>query len=299
MDIIIASGANYFKIDGFPILVGRCVTNRKADDPPPHPHDLTEIEHSHDFAELSIVIQGSGIQCLEGVDLPITAGDVFLLQGQQRHYFHSRQDLIMLNVMYDPEQLEFPESELRKIPGYCAMFLLEPSFRKQHRFTSRLHLERFHLAQVQAICEEMSFESNSNIPGRQVVLRAKLLELIVFLSRAYLSGESTEAHALLRVGEIIGNLESNFKRNWKLDELAKLGHMSKSNLLIIFRKATGQTPIDYLMRLRIQRAMEMLKTGGRTVTEIAFAVGFNDSNYFTRQFKKVSGLTPLQFRHRS
>ena len=72
------------------------------------------------------------------IDFPVTAGDVFLLQGRQRHYFHDRQDLDLVNIMYDPEKIGLPENELRRMPGYCAMFILEPTYRRQHRFASRL-----------------------------------------------------------------------------------------------------------------------------------------------------------------
>jgi AraC-like DNA-binding protein len=296
MKTLIADGADYFGMTGFPILVGRSITNLKPDDPPPHPHDLTEIEHSHDFCELVIVRQGQGLQNLEGMDLPITAGDVFLLQGHQRHFFHDRNELILYNVMYNPAQIALPENELRCMPGYCAMFMLEPAYRQQHRFASRLHLKRVQLAHVQAICDEMEKECFNHHPGYEIVLRAKLLELIAYLSRIYTQGDSTEAQALLRVGDVIGALESDFPKDWKLDELARIGHMSSSTLLTVFRKATGQTPIEYLVRLRIQRAMELLRQTDATITEIAFKVGFNDSNYFTRQFRKAIGIPPRQFR---
>ncbi|MDF7825473.1 helix-turn-helix domain-containing protein [Pontiellaceae bacterium B12227] len=299
METLIADGHDYFGMTGFPILVGRSITCPTGDDPPPHPHDLTEIEHSHDFCELAIVKQGRGLQSLEGMDMPITAGDVFLLQGRQRHFYHNRKDLIMYNVMYNPDLILWPENELRCMPGYCAMFLLEPTYRKQHRFASRLHLKRLQLAHVQSICDEMEKECTERSPGYEIVLRAKLLELIAYLSRAYMQGDSTETQALQRVGEVIGAMENDYAKGWKLDELAQIAYMSKSSLLTVFRKATGQTPVDYLMRLRIQRAMEMLRQTDHTVTEIAFAVGFNDSNYFTRQFKKVSGLPPRQFRAQS
>ncbi len=294
MKSLIADGVDYFGKDGFPILVGR---SRPADIPA-GTNDLTEVEHSHDFCELVIVSKGGGIQCLEGMDLPITAGDVFLLQGRQRHYFHNRQDLELINVMYDPEKVLLPENALRRMPGYCAMFLLEPTYRKRHRFASRLHLKRIQLAHVETLCSEMEQECTNRIIGHEVVLGAKLQELIAYLARAYTQGGSTETRALLRVGEVIRAMENDFAKDWKLDDLAQLAHMSKNNLLKIFRKATSQTPIDYLMRLRIQRAMELLHQSDDTITETAFAVGFNDSNYFTRQFKKVTGTTPRQFRAR-
>jgi len=290
----IADGIHYFGLTGFPLAVRRVRT--EAAHAPSHPHDLTEVEHSHDFCELVIVTHGSAMHMLEGKEFPVTAGDVFLLQGRQRHYFYDREALDLINIMYDPEKIGLPENELRKLPGYCAMFLLEPAYRRQHRFASRLHLKRVPLAHAEQLADEMEQESENSEPGYEVALRAKLLELMVYLSRAYTSTDTTEAHALLRVGNVIGALENDFSRDWKLDELLKIAHMSRSNLMRIFRKATGQTPIDYLVRLRIQKAMDMLRNTDLSITEIALEVGFNDSNYFTRQFRGVIGKTPREFR---
>ncbi len=198
--------------------------------------------------------------------------------------------------MYDPEKIGLPENELRKMPGYCAMFMLEPAYRRQHRFASRLHLKRVPLAHAERLAEEMEKESEETGPGYEVALRAKLLELLVFLSRAYTKTDTTEAHALLRVGNVIGALENNYAKEWSLDELTAIAHMSRSNLMRVFRKATGQTPIEYLIRLRIQRAMELLRNSDLSITEIALEIGFNDSNYFTRQFRRVLGESPRSFR---
>ncbi|WP_372846273.1 AraC family transcriptional regulator [Pontiella sp.] len=294
MNSTIADGIHYFGHTGFPLAVRRVQT--ESDHAPSHPHDLTEIEHSHDFCELVVVTRGSAMHMLEGAAFPVTAGDVFLLQGRQRHYFFERTNLDLINIMYDPEKIALPENELRRMPGYCAMFLLEPSYRRQHRFASRLHLKRVPLAQVERLAEEMERECEQEISGREVALRAKLLELMVFLSRAYTGSDATEAHALLRVGHVIGALENDFSRDWTLAELLEIAHMSRSNLMRVFRKATGQTPIEYLVRLRIQRAMAMLRNTDLSITEIAMAVGFNDSNYFTRQFRRILGESPRSFR---
>lgn len=294
MKSTIADGIHYFGLSGFPLAVLRVQTD--SEHAPSHPHDLTEVEHSHDFCELVIVTHGSAMHMLEGNGFPVTAGDVFLLQGQQRHYFYNRENLDLINIMYDPEKIALPENELRRMPGYCAMFMLEPTYRRQHNFASRLHLKRVPLAQVEQFAEEMEAECGGEKAGHEVALRAKLLELMVYLSRAYTNSDTTEAHALLRVGNVIGALENDFSRDWKLDELLTIAHMSRSNLMRIFRKATGQTPIGYLVRLRIQRAMEMLRNTDLAITEIAMEVGFNDSNYFTRQFRRILGESPRSFR---
>lgn len=293
-DFQIADGIDYFGPAGFPLAVRRVCTD--PDHAPSHPHDLTEVEHSHDFHELTIVTHGSAMHKLEGDEFPVTAGDIFLLQGRQRHYFYDRKELDLINIMYDPEKIELPENDLRRMPGYCAMFMLEPNYRRQHRFASRLHLKRVPLAHVEQLAEVMENESEEQSPGHVVALRAKLLELLVYLSRAYTSTESTEAHALLRVGNVIGALENDYLREWKIDELLKIAHMSRSNLMRVFRKATNQTPIEYLVRLRIHKSMEMLRNTDLSITEIALEVGFNDSNYFTRQFKRAVGIAPRTFR---
>ncbi|MEX0323821.1 MAG: AraC family transcriptional regulator [Puniceicoccaceae bacterium] len=294
MDSIIADGINYFGLTGFPLAVRRVKTDEEHT--PSHPHDLTEVEHSHDFSELTVVRKGSAMHSLEGKEFPVGAGDIFLLQGRQRHYFYERKDLDLINIMYDPERIGLPESELRQLPGYCAMFLLEPAYRRQHRFASHLHLTPVPLAHVEQLAEEMERECELAEPGHEVALRAKLLELMVYLSRAYTRTDTTEAHALLRVGNVIGALEKDYSRDWKLEELLEIAHMSRSNLMRVFRKATGQSPIEYLVRLRIQKAMSLLRNTDLTITEIALQVGFNDSNYFTRQFRKTTGQAPRKFR---
>jgi transcriptional regulator GlxA family with amidase domain len=67
-------------------------------------------------------------------------------------------------------------------------------------------------------------------------------------------------------------------------------------LLRVFRQATGKSPIDYLIGLRIEAAKRLLRQSDLGMTEIALEVGFGDSNYFARQFRVVAGRTPSEFR---
>ena len=302
MDSILAKGSNYFDIQGLSLILGKSQSHPpppQPGDPPPHPYDLTEVNHHHDFCELVIVSNGIGIQCLEGADLPISAGDVFLLQGKQSHYFHHREHLELINIMYDPQLLKLPENDLRRMPGYSAMFILEPRHRKEHKFASRLQLNREQLIFVESLVATMMAEQTERRPGFEVLLRAKLLEIITYMSRAYLGEKSRESQSLLRVTKVISAIELNYSKEWKLDDLVKLSGMSKSNLLTTFRKATGNSPLAYLLTVRIQRASEMIRNSNKNITEIAFAVGFNDSNYFTRQFKKITHVSPREYREKN
>ncbi|PIY48354.1 MAG: AraC family transcriptional regulator, partial [Armatimonadetes bacterium CG_4_10_14_3_um_filter_59_10] len=63
-----------------------------------------------------------------------------------------------------------------------------------------------------------------------------------------------------------------------------------------FRNATGCSPLDYLVRVRIHHAMELLKEADLSIAEVARRVGFADSNYFSRQFRALVGSSPRGYR---
>ncbi|MCB0166075.1 MAG: helix-turn-helix transcriptional regulator, partial [Anaerolineae bacterium] len=64
----------------------------------------------------------------------------------------------------------------------------------------------------------------------------------------------------------------------------------------VFKKKTGYAPIDYFIRLKIQKACELLETTDQQVSEIGHSLGYPDIYYFSRLFKKVVGLSPRQYR---
>ena len=63
-----------------------------------------------------------------------------------------------------------------------------------------------------------------------------------------------------------------------------------------FAEQVGMTPVEYLASVRVQRALALLKTTTLNVTEVAYRVGFSDANYFSRTIKRITGLTPTEFR---
>jgi AraC-like DNA-binding protein len=82
----------------------------------------------------------------------------------------------------------------------------------------------------------------------------------------------------------------------RLAALASLAGLSVPHYGVLFREQTGFSPIDWFIRLRIQRACELLDTTAGSVSEIGRQVGFTDPYYFTRCFHRVVGLPPRQYR---
>ena len=95
-------------------------------------------------------------------------------------------------------------------------------------------------------------------------------------------------------------IHDNYARELSLTEVAEAVHLSRFHLARVFRKSLGVSPHQYLIRLRVNRAGWLLSVGSneRSVAEVASAVGFADQSHLTRHFKRVTGVTPRQFRAR-
>lgn len=289
-----ALGRNYFSGSGLRIAALR--VRSAGDHRASHPHDLTEIEHNHDFMELVIMVRGRAQQRLEGEDYAVSSGDVYILPSRSRHYFYDINDMELINILFDPARVPLPLAELRKITGYSALFLLEPHYRRRHKFSSRLRLRPEALAEARRIGEEMIDETRRRQPGADAMLLSKLISLIVLLARQYGKNPTVKGRELLRIGSVLGRMECEYQKPWRVDELCRLAGMSRSTFLRAFERAIGHTPIDYLIRLRVAAAMALLTSTQHPITEIAFRTGFSDSNYFARQFRRITGKTPSHHR---
>jgi transcriptional regulator GlxA family with amidase domain len=109
------------------------------------------------------------------------------------------------------------------------------------------------------------------------------------------SSENSTA-GLLRFSEAVAWMEENYARQSSVAELARRAAMSERHFLRMFRKTFETSPLEHLIRLRIRRAAELLETGGCNITETGYKCGFSDSNYFSRQFRRILGMSPRQYR---
>ena len=249
--------------------------------------------HTHEFTELVIIVGGRGVHFSGQETYEIIAGDAFVVTGA--HGYKDTEQLNLVNILFHPRRLALPLAEARKLPGYHAFFALEPQYRRYHRFKSCLHLGLDQLSRVSGLLDEMEKELAERRPGFEFLVTALLMQLIGFLSRAYARMRAPSSRPLLRLGAVLSYLESHYTEPVRVEALAGIAHMSQSSLLRAFRSATGHAPIEYLIRLRLLRACELLRVGEFNITETALRTGFSDSNYFTRQFRRVFGITPREY----
>jgi len=138
---------------------------------------------------------------------------------------------------------------------------------------------------IRAIYREHAFSALARLPGRIV---AEVLPLLAGRPGA------GEGHPVLP--KAFAFMEKNFATRVGLAEVAAACHISPAHLARVFRRATGQTVVGYLQRLRIGRACEQLATTGKPLLEVAFDAGFESIEHFHRLFRRECGVTPRAYR---
>jgi len=95
-------------------------------------------------------------------------------------------------------------------------------------------------------------------------------------------------------------IEENYdKDEISLNTVAAWVNLSPNHFSTIFGQETGETFVEYLTRIRMEKAKQLLRTTNMRTTDIAFAVGYRDAHYFSNLFKKTQGCTPREYRSRS
>lgn len=99
------------------------------------------------------------------------------------------------------------------------------------------------------------------------------------------------------VNKAMKYIEENYNKPITLDDLCSSININKSYFCTIFKEHTGETFSRYLSHYRIKKAKKLLKDTNLSITDIALTVGFNSVNYFNNNFKRLTDMTPAQYRN--
>ncbi|MFH9938773.1 helix-turn-helix domain-containing protein [Streptomyces murinus] len=91
-------------------------------------------------------------------------------------------------------------------------------------------------------------------------------------------------------------MDRDYARPLDVPALARVAHVSPAHFARTFRATFGETPHRYLQRRRVERAMYLLRESDRSVTDIAFEVGFGSPGTFSRTFRDIVGSSPRAYR---
>ena len=133
-----------------------------------------------------------------------------------------------------------------------------------------------------------------------LLLKSKLYEFFYLLFKyRYVNRHYTDDtyQKYQKLKEMIGYLEQHYAEPIQIDHLATTFGYSKNHFMNIFKQHTGTSCMDYLIRMRLEKACEKLVQTNQSVQEIASQVGFTNLSNFNRQFKQHFHLTPRQYRN--
>jgi len=151
---------------------------------------------------------------------------------------------------------------------------------------------------LQSPFRQLIREVSAILPHRTRGMRTALDYLVIeatrLLEKEREGGSFIASHpAVMRAREI---LDHHPAEHWKLAELSKLAGLSPSRLSECFAHDIGMSPHQYLLRTRIELAKEALQQSDVSVTDIALDLGFSSSQHFASTFKRITGVTALDFR---
>jgi AraC-like DNA-binding protein len=109
---------------------------------------------------------------------------------------------------------------------------------------------------------------------------------------------SNRLGALDRVRPALEHIQRHLNENVTRDELARCANLSPARFNTVFRETMGLPPMAYVRKLRMQKAMQLLRRGGLNVSQAAHALGYCDPFHFSRQFKMAAGMSPSAWRER-
>ncbi len=114
----------------------------------------------------------------------------------------------------------------------------------------------------------------------------------------YLMSTIQKPHQDVEIRSIQDWLQINYTKSLSVSAIAADFHMSSKNLNRRFQKATGDTPLVYLQKIRVENAKKKLETTQMNIDEITYKVGYTDSKSFGRLFKRYTALSPTEYRKR-
>lgn len=170
-----------------------------------------------------------------------------------------------------------------------------------------------HIARLLELCPGMelsetdpkSYDNNSSLAQRiefnkqrDLWARIESRGLIYILLSRFMHGARPKTYVHdERIKAVLTHIRANLTTRLDLETLAEMVHLSKDHLIRLFKQEMNTTPLLYINTKRIEAAQLRLVTETRPVKEIAYSLGFDDQAYFSRLFKKHTGMTPLAYKN--
>lgn len=240
----------------------------------------TMLRRIHDDNLLIYCVAGAGEFTVENTQHSINKGDMLLLPSGVPHAYRASDDnpwsIYWIHFAGEKshdfiDYLQYQKSNLI-IPVGVNSHLINSFDLLLESLQSSIHLS--------------SYLHASNIL-RQILTHIPLLRPVAKAQRLAHQFDLERVHAIMQ-SSLHGQLD--------LDTLAQSVNLSKFHFIKRYKELTNTTPINYFLHLKIERACHLLDISTKPIKEISFNLGYEDTYYFSRLFKKIMGISPKQYR---
>ena len=230
--------------------------------------------------QIIYVASGKAHFYFNGIEQIVTAGNMVLYRPkeEQRYYYYG----------VDQTEVYWVHFTGGNVKNILRKYGIADDVHVIHTGTS-LEYKRIFLQIIQELklCKE----------DYEELLVNHLQHLLILLHRTINSKPRGKNHVLMQeMDSAVRYFHKNYSKPISIEEFAAEHHMSVSWFIRNFKEYTESTPAQYLLSLRISNAQTLLETTNYNVTEIAEIVGYDNPLYFSRIFKKQSGMSPSEFR---
>ncbi len=249
----------------------------------------------HDFWELVYADKEELVITAGAHELLLISGELYLHRPMEFHNLRCNGEKaansVILSFSSDCKQLYNLAGKIIKCPKKCKILLGKIITEAKNAFSSPLG--ESHTAQL--------IRKEQQVFGAEQLIRNYLEELLIALIREEGNTPSLEQPSPFnddtnsRLAAICDYLECHVEGRVTFQELCRQFSISESSMKKIFREGIGSGAMDFYNRCKIDRAKKMIREKEENFTEIADRLGYNSVQYFSRHFKKSTGMTPSQY----
>ena len=234
--------------------------------------------HFHNFYEIYYLCEGNMRYIINDEFFEISKNDVVLIpKGVIHNTSYGNNGTKRLLINFSDKYISSPD-------------LLVTFQKKVIKLSDRDGFE------VENIFKKIESEQNRNDSYSEILIIQYITELLVLFSRSDIKNAETKLDGYSRImQEAVKYINVNYANDISLSKLSLKFGLSKSFFSRKFNEITGFGISEYITLVRIKNAERMLSEKKLSITDVAFACGFNDCSYFAATFKKLMGITPHKF----
>lgn len=252
--------------------------------------------HCHEEIEVVLCDCGQCRYTVSGEDIDLGFGDILVMMPWVLHSFRlvgEKDYFLGAAYLFSVDMITNYSLD------FCASKYISPLINRRCSDYCVVRFGTEHYQEIHSLAIDM-FDTFYDRPAffelKLKSLATRLLFLLLENGYIEIKAETPEGNDVRFVRRVVDYIAEHYMENITLAGLAELVNLSETGLSRMFRNITGMSCIDYVIEYRMTKAMGLLRTTDKPVTEIAYETGFNNISYFNRTFKRHCRQTPSEFR---